>query len=125
MPAAAVFSVAAVKELKKLGPAHAAALFDAFSRRAETQLLPREDELFPVGKGRHLNAIRAALGKTQLRLIYVRVRADRRSGEAAQIRIVGLLAYRKKTEHAPDHLRDVAWQRSEVWLEAHPGYERE
>ena len=115
----------AKRELKKLTPAHRATLLEPYLRMARGEtLLPRENEPFPVGKGRQLDSTRTALGKTQLRLIYMKVRPKVGNIEENPLQYVGLYAHQKKTEHVPNHIRDAAWRRSEDWLKANLAYER-
>jgi hypothetical protein len=88
---------------KKMHPANAAALVEAFGRRAVTKHRDREDEPLPVGKGKMLGSIRITVDGNEYRLIYGRVGQDKRLKPAAEpgtggesgtpIRFVGLLAW--------------------------------
>lgn len=135
LPPNGVLSGWAQRELLKLRPRPAqAALFEAFGRRCEGRHLVREDEYLPIGKGRSLRSIRTTFSGSEYRLIYAQVRPIGSRGsraptavavriEARPLRFVALLAWAKKRANVGDR-GNTAWERSERWLEAHPGYER-
>lgn len=135
LPDSGQLSAWAAKEVKRLTPKAAqATLLEVFSRRCDgSDLLPREDEPLPVGKGQTLRSIRTTLGSNQYRLIYFQVKPRSEgsgrvskvalSVEARRLRFVGLLAWQKKRTNVGKK-GSVAWHRSQIWLDENPGYER-
>jgi hypothetical protein len=135
LPDSGVLTSWAAKDIKKLTPAAAgAALLETFGRRCSGgDLLEKEDEPLPVGRGQTLRSIRTRLGNNRYRLIYFQVRPKNAKNPAPQttqvalsvsrLRFVGLLAWEKKRTNVGEK-GGVAWKRSELWLKDHPEFER-
>jgi mRNA-degrading endonuclease RelE of RelBE toxin-antitoxin system len=134
LPPSAVLHKNAVKDLKRLDPAAAASLLEAFTGRCLERHLPRQDEALPTGKGRGLRSIRITYCGGEFRLIYATVRpakspaskrpgATRRPG-ARPIRFLGLLAWSKKQDRVGSPRAATAWARADAWFADHPEYRR-
>jgi len=136
---------------RELGKMHGAgAVLAAFKGYAEGTHLPRQYAPYPIGKNKMLHEVRETDAGQEVRLIFGKVRPRRvlptgssqrargRGGKPlpvlsagggspppldAPIRLVGLLATEKDQRRLRRAGGNAAWDRLQLWLEAHELYE--